>query len=48
MPKVTVYADPERWVSGFANYITELATTAIAERGRFTFAFSRGIPSDGS
>lgn len=42
MSKLTVYADPESWVNGVTEYITELATTAIAERGRFTFAFSGG------
>lgn len=38
----TVYADFESWVTGVADFITELATKAIAERGRFTFAFSGG------
>ena len=42
MAKLTVYADPESWVNGVTEYIIELATTAIAERGRFTFAFSGG------
>jgi 6-phosphogluconolactonase len=42
MSTVTVYSDPESWVAGVTDYIMELATRAIAERGRFTFAFSGG------
>ena len=42
MSKITVCADLENWVTGVADFITELATRAIAERGRFTFAFSGG------
>ena len=42
MSTITVYSDPESWVAGVADYITALATRAIAERGRFTFAFSGG------
>jgi 6-phosphogluconolactonase len=42
MSIITVYADFESWVTGAADFITELATTGIAERGRFTFAFSGG------
>jgi 6-phosphogluconolactonase len=38
----TIYPDRERWISGVADYITDLAVKAIAERGRFTFAFSGG------
>ena len=42
MSIITVSADFESWVTGVTDFITELATTAIAERGRFTFAFSGG------
>lgn len=42
MSTVTVYSDPESWVTGVADYIMDLATRAIAEHGRFTFAFSGG------
>jgi len=42
MSIITVYTDLESWANGVADYITELATTAIAERGHFTFAFSGG------
>ncbi len=42
MSTITVYPDAESWVAGVTDYITELATTAIAQRGRFTFAFSGG------
>ena len=42
MSTVTVYSDPESWVAGVADYITDLAIKALAERGRFTFAFSGG------
>src|SRR5215472_673392 len=42
MSTITVYSDEESWVAGVADYITALATRAIAERGRFTFAFSGG------
>ncbi len=42
MSTITIYSDHESWVTGVADFITELATKAIAERGRFTFAFSGG------
>ncbi len=42
MSGITVYSDPESWVAGVTDYITDLATRAIAEHGRFTFAFSGG------
>jgi 6-phosphogluconolactonase len=42
MLNITIYADLESWVTGAADFITDLATTAIAERGLFTFAFSGG------
>ena len=42
MSIITVSADFESWVTGVTDFITELATTAIAERGQFTFAFSGG------
>jgi 6-phosphogluconolactonase len=42
MSTITIYSDLESWVTGVADFITELATKAIAERGRFTFAFSGG------
>jgi 6-phosphogluconolactonase len=42
MSTITIYADLESWVTGVTDFITELATTALAERGRFTFAFSGG------
>ncbi len=42
MSTITIYSDFESWVTGIADFITELATKAITERGRFTFAFSGG------
>jgi 6-phosphogluconolactonase len=42
MSIITVSADFESWVTGVTDLITELATTAIAERGSFRFAFSGG------
>src|SRR5215471_5108893 len=42
MSIITVSADFESWITDVTDFITELATTAIAERGRFTFAFSGG------
>lgn len=42
MSTITIYSDLESWVTGVADFITELATKAIAERGRFTFAYSGG------
>src|SRR5215472_19376478 len=42
MSKITISSDFESWVTDVTDFITELATTAIAERGRFTFAFSGG------
>jgi 6-phosphogluconolactonase len=42
MSIITVSADFDGWITGVTDFITELATTAIAERGRFTFAFSGG------
>jgi 6-phosphogluconolactonase len=42
MSTITIYADLESWVTGVADFITELATRTIVERGRFTFAFSGG------
>ena len=42
MSTITIYSDRESWVTGVADFITELATEAIVERGRFTFAFSGG------
>jgi len=42
MSIITVSADYESWIADVTDFITELATTAIAERGRFTFAFSGG------
>src|SRR5262249_62186102 len=42
MSTPTIYPDRESWISGVADYITEVAVEAIAERGRFTFAFSGG------
>ncbi|HYA98903.1 MAG TPA: 6-phosphogluconolactonase [Ktedonobacteraceae bacterium] len=42
MSTITVYSDAESWVTGVTDCIVDLATRAIAERGRFTFAFSGG------
>jgi 6-phosphogluconolactonase len=42
MPKITVYPDNESLVKGAADYLADLATRAIAERGRFTLALSGG------
>ena len=38
----TVSADFESWVTDVTDFITEGASKALAERGRFTFAFSGG------
>jgi hypothetical protein len=48
MSTITIYSDLESWVTGVADFITELATKAIAERGRFTFAFSGATRCDPS
>ena len=37
MSILTVSADFESWVTDVTDFITELATTAIAERGRVKF-----------
>jgi 6-phosphogluconolactonase len=42
MPKITVYPDNDSLVKGATEYIADLATRAIAERGRFTMALSGG------
>ena len=42
MSHLTVYPDSQRFVEGAADFIVELATQAIAERGRFTIALSGG------
>src|SRR5215469_14929299 len=42
MPTPTIYPDRESWITGVADFITDLAVKAIAEHGRFTFAFSGG------
>jgi len=42
MPRATVYPNSESFVAGAADLILELATRAIAERGRFTLALAGG------
>jgi 6-phosphogluconolactonase len=42
MPKITVYPDNDSLISGAADFITDLAIRALAERGRFTLALSGG------
>lgn len=42
MYKLHVFSDNQHFVDGSADFITELATQAIAERGRFTIALSGG------
>lgn len=42
MSEITVYPDNESLISGAADFIAELATQAIAARGRFTLALSGG------
>ncbi len=42
MPKITVYPDNESLVKGATDFIADQATSAIAERGRFTLALSGG------
>ncbi len=42
MPNLTIYPDNQSFVQGAADFIAELATRAIAERGRFTIALSGG------
>jgi len=42
MPIITISADFESWVTDVTDFIAELAITAIAEHGSFTFAFSGG------
>ncbi len=42
MPDLHVFADHSSLVDGAADFITEVAASAIAERGRFTFTLSGG------
>src|SRR5215472_9387924 len=42
MPIIAISADFESWVTDVTDFIAELAITAIAEHGSFTFAFSGG------
>lgn len=42
MMDIRIFPDKSGFVDGAANFITEVAASAIAERGRFTFALSGG------
>ena len=42
MPNPIVFPDQRAFIDGAANFIVDLATEAIAERGRFTIALSGG------
>ena len=42
MPNPIVFPDQPGFIDGAANFIVDLATQAIAERGRFTIALSGG------
>ncbi len=42
MPNPVVYLDSQSFIDGAADFISDLATQSIAERGRFTIALSGG------
>jgi 6-phosphogluconolactonase len=42
MPKIAIYPDKESLISNTADFVAELASQAIATRGRFTLALSGG------